>query len=197
MQVIGAGVGRTGTYSLKLALETLLKGPCYHMAEVFEQPGHVPVWHNAARGNPVDWQTLLSGYVAGVDWPLCSFAVELSEIYPDALILLSVRDFESWWKSASTTIFPSSQRAEGEWKEMVSALFGNKFTDQLDQKEACREAFERHYEHVRTNIPASRVLEWRPGDGWEPICQALAIPVPDEVFPHRNTTEEFLKRSDA
>lgn len=194
MKVIGAGVGRTGTYSLKLALETLLGGSCYHMAEVFEHPDHVAIWHQAANGEDVDWQELFREYVAGVDWPVCAFAVELSVIYPDALILLSVRDFESWWESASTTIFPTSQQAEGEWKLMISTLFHNKFTSELEDKEACRVAFERHYENVRQNIPASRIVEWHPGDGWDPVCKALHLPIPDEPFPHRNTKEEFLKR---
>lgn len=195
MRIIGAGVGRTGTYSLKLALEKLLGGPCYHMMEVFEHPEHVTLWHSAASGQTVDWQQLFSGYAAGVDWPVCAFARELADVYPDAPVLLSVRDFEPWWESASTTIFPSSQRAEGMWKEMVTTLFNNKFTGELDNKEACRKAFERHYENIRKDIPASRIVEWRPGDGWEPICNALDLPVPDESFPHRNTTEEFLSRS--
>lgn len=194
MKVIGAGLGRTGTYSLKMALEQLLDGPCYHMAEVFENPEHVSLWRAAAEDKTVDWEALLEGYVAGVDWPLCSFAVELSQAYPDALVLLSVRDFESWWKSASSTIFPSSSQAEGEWREMVDALFGNRFTLHLDDKETCREAFERHYAHVRENIPSSRILEWQTGAGWEPICEALGLRVPDNEFPHLNTTEQFLSR---
>jgi len=197
MKVIGAGLGRTGTYSLKLALERLLDGPCYHMAEVFERPGDVAVWHRAARGESVDWRALFEGYKAGVDWPLCSFAVELADVYPDALVLVSIRDFESWWKSASSTIFPSSQQAEGEWREMVEALFSNRFTLELDNKQACREAFERHYAQISETIPAPRILEWHPGDGWRPICEALGVPVPNEKFPHRNTTEEFLSRREA
>ncbi len=194
MRVIGAGLGRTGTYSLKIALETLLNGRCYHMAEIFERPADISVWHRAAVGERVDWPSLFEGYVAGVDWPVCSFAVELARVFPDALILLSIRDFESWWRSASTTIFPSSRQAEGEWRQMVEAVFGNRFTGRLDDKEACREAFERHYAHVRNNIPASRILEWRTGEGWEPVCEALDLPVPDEEFPHLNTAEQFLAR---
>ncbi len=197
MRVIGAGLGRTGTFSLKLALEQLLDGPCYHMAEVFERPQDVSVWLQAAKGGAVDWKALLEGYAAGVDWPLCSFAVELAEVYPDALVLLSVRDFDAWWKSASSTIFAFQQDAEGEWKEMVEALFSNTFTLDLGNRQACREAFDRHHRRIRERIPASRILEWRPGDGWSPICDALGMAVPDQPFPHRNTTEEFLARRES
>lgn len=194
MKVIGAGLGRTGTYSLKVALQKLLGGRCYHMAEVFEHPEDVEVWCRAGRGEPVDWKALLDGYVAGVDWPLCSFAVELADVYPDALVLLSLRDFDAWWQSASTTIFQPPANPTQAWIDMREAVFGNRFTTRLDDREACREAFDRHHRHIRDSIAPSRLLEWTAKDGWEPICRALDLPVPDEPFPHRNTTEEFLSR---
>ncbi|MCB1672077.1 MAG: sulfotransferase [Gammaproteobacteria bacterium] len=197
MEVIGAGLGRTGTMSLKLALEQLLDAPCHHMFEVFQHPEQVPVWRDAAAGKEVDWNTLFQGYQAAVDWPSCAFAVELSRVYPQALILLSVRDFESWWNSASNTIFPSIDKAEGEWRDMIETLFTKTFTFDLTNKDACHEAFDRHYAKVRSEIPAERILEWRAGDGWEPICARLDLPVPDEPFPHRNTTEEFRNRRQA
>lgn len=194
MKVIGAGVGRTGTNSQKLALERLLGAPCHHMFEVFQNPEQVPVWASAARGETVDWAALFKGYSAGVDWPICAFAVELSELYPDALVLLSTRDFESWWKSASNTIFPAIQAAEGEWRDMVETLLTNTFTFELNDKDACRAAFDAHYANIREKIPANRILEWTAGDGWEPICERLGIAVPDEPFPHTNTTEQFKNR---
>ena len=126
LRVVGAGLGRTGTLSLKLALEKLLGGPCYHMAEVFAHPEHVPVWHAAARGEPVDWRALFAGYRAGVDWPQGSFWPEIAQAFPDALVLLSVRDADSWWQSASETIFRGMHAAEErapEWYAMVRELF--------------------------------------------------------------------------
>src|SRR5438045_1899686 len=107
LKVVGAGLGRTGTLSLKLALEKLLGGPCYHMAEVFEHMGHVPIWHDAALGKPVDWDKLFDGYVATVDWPSGAFWKEIGAHYPESLIVLSSRDSEKWWKSAKDTIFQS------------------------------------------------------------------------------------------
>ncbi|HSI71633.1 MAG TPA: sulfotransferase, partial [Fimbriimonas sp.] len=121
LKVVGAGLGRTGTHSLKLGLEKLLGAPCYHMAEVFERPQDVPVWHQAALGNMPDWDKFLAGYAAEVDWPSSAFWDELSQAYPESLILLSVRDPESWWESASQTIFGGISGAaerNPEWFEM-------------------------------------------------------------------------------
>ena len=194
LRVVGAGIGRTGTLSLKLALERLLGAPCYHMAEVFMHPEHAPAWHEAARGNLPDWHKFFRNYRATVDWPAASFWPELTRAFPEALVLLSVRDAESWWRSAHATIFPGMERASPEWRAMIGTLFDARFTTRLDDREACIAAFERHNAAVRAAIPPSRLLEWRAGDGWEPLCAALGVPVPDEPFPHRNSTEEWLTR---
>lgn len=197
MKVIGAGLGRTGTNSLKLALEQLLEAPTYHMFEVAKHPAHVPVWHDASLGRSVDWDALFEGFEAAVDWPVCAFAVELSRAYPESLILLSTRDFDSWWKSASSTIFDRIDVAEGPWGEMVRTLLAETFTSQVKDQDASRKAFERHHETIRREIPKDRILEWRAGDGWEPICERLGLPVPAEPFPHTNTTKEFKERGRA
>jgi hypothetical protein len=193
LRVVGAGLGRTGTMSLKLALERLLGAPCYHMAEVFAHPEHIPLWHAAARGEPVDWQRLFDGYAAAVDWPVGSFWPEVSAAFPDALILLSTRSSESWWKSASTTIFPTSAKAAGTpWHAMWRELAQRRFTTRLDDREAAVAAYERHNADVRARAPRARLLEWTARDGWEPLCRALGVAVPDAPFPHANSTEEFL-----
>src|SRR6266566_10081202 len=97
LRVIGAGMGRTGTMSLKLALERLLGGPCYHMVEVFPRPAHFGLWTAAGRGKPTDWHALFDGFVAAVDWPAAAFWKEIADAFPEAIILLSTRDSESWW----------------------------------------------------------------------------------------------------
>ena len=202
LRVVGAGVGRTGTLSLKLALERLLGEPCYHMMEVFNHPDHVPMWHAAAVGDPPDWDRLFDGYVAGVDWPVGAFWRELMAAYPDALVLLSTRkDAATWFRSGSDTIFkhldgPVPEGME-EWRAMVEAMFRRNFGDiALGDAAAMTAAYERHNADVRAGVPADRLLDWQPGDGWEPICTALDLPVPDEPFPHVNTTEEFNARRD-
>jgi hypothetical protein len=195
IKVVGAGLGRTGTHSLKLALEQLLGGRCYHMIEVFGLPEHVPMWTAAAKGNPPDWAEMLADFDAIVDWPGGSFYKELSAAFPDAPVLLSTRPADAWWKSAHNTIFqalsaPGIQDQEA-FPEMIEAIFSNRFTMDLENAEACKAAFERHNAEVRASVPAERLVEWSPGDGWGPLCEMLGVPEPSDPFPHVNTTEEF------
>jgi sulfotransferase family protein len=196
LRVVGAGLGRTGTLSLKSALEKLLGAPCYHMQEVFSHPEHVPLWRDAALGRMPDWNELFRGYAAAVDWPASAFWREQSQAYPDALVLLSTRDSsETWWNSANETIFGLLDKAPaGPWREMVDAMFANRFTSKLQDRDACIAAYERHNAAVRAAVPKSRLVEYRPGDGWGPLCRALGVPVPSEPFPHVNTREEWRQR---
>jgi hypothetical protein len=197
LQVVGAGIGRTGTHSLKLALEQLLGKPCYHMLEVFEHLDHVPVWHAALRGDQVDWEPVLANYAATVDWPAGGCWRPLAAANPDAVVLLSTRDdAESWWRSIDPTIFTAMRRGEApdpamaEWGAMVEDML-NGFDPHWSEHDAAVAAYERHNAAVRAEIPPSRLIEWRPQDGWEPICRALDLPVPDAPFPHVNTTADF------
>ena len=192
--VVGAGVGRTGTHSLKVALEQLLGGPCHHMLEILGDPAQVPAWTDAIEGRPVDWPAMLARYRAIVDWPGGAFWPELSAAYPNALVLLSVRDPEVWYRSASNTIFLSFDRVPPElkpWMDAVRELLRDRFSDRFDDPTAMMDAFERHNDAVRRGVPAERLLEWTPGDGFEPICERLGLPVPSEPFPVTNTTDEF------
>lgn len=194
LKVVGAGLGRTGTHSLKLALERLLDGPCYHMIEVFAHPDDVDVWRRAAEGEATDWSRFPEGYVASVDWPGGSFWREMADANPDAIILLSTRaTSEAWWKSANDTIFQAMDRAGDfpEWAAMIDAIFANRFTSDVRDKATAIAAYERHNAAVRADADPKRLLEWTPSDGWEPICDALGVPVPDEPFPHVNTTDDF------
>ena len=196
LRVVGAGLGRTGTHSLKLALEQLLGGRCYHMLEVFGRPDDIPVWHQAVRGEAVDWNRLFEDYVAAVDWPVGAFWREVGAVYPDAIVLLSVRaDSEAWWRSAQQTIWEATMRPQppeaGAWHAMVLDLLSLRFTPGWQDERMAVAAYERHNERVRAGVAPSRLVEWRPGDGWEPICRALGLPVPDQPFPHVNTTAEF------
>jgi hypothetical protein len=195
LEVVGAGVGRTGTLSLKAALERLLGGACYHMSEAILHPEHIPYWQAAAQGDGVDWDAIFDGYVATVDWPAASFWPELVAANPDALVVLSVRDnAEQWWRSASTTIFEVTRRFPperlGSWGEMWSTLARTRFTERLDDPSSAIAAYERHNDAVRAGVPPDRLLEWRPGDGWAPICERLGRPVPSEPFPHVNNAED-------
>jgi len=198
LRVVGAGLGRTGTHSLKLALEQLLGAPCYHMLEVFSHPEHIPVWQAAVDGEPVDWNAVMDGYVAAVDWPVAAFWRELADANPDAIVLLSTRSgADAWWKSAHDTIFEISQREAPPdavitaQMTMAKTMLARRFTPGWTDEAAARRAYEEHNAAVRASVPASRLVDWRTGDGWEPICAALGVAVPDTPFPHVNTTDEF------
>lgn len=176
LEVIGAGFGRTGTMSLKVALEELGFGPCYHMTEVFEHPEHVGFWEAAARGEPVDWEELFHGYRASVDWPGAAFYREQMERYPDAKIILTVRDPERWYESARGTIFNIQKVASSpifsmaalfvprmrQMKRvavMASDLAWNRmFHGEFEDRGYAIETFERWNEEVKRNVPPERLL---------------------------------------
>lgn len=200
LQVVGAGLGRTGTASLKAALERLLGAPCYHMLEVFGHPEHMSIWRAAAEGEPVDWDELFDGYVAAVDWPAASFWPEIAAHHPDAPVLLSTRaDAATWWRSAEATIFAGLGDApsgpDDPFREMWEAIASNRFTSRWREAGPAMEAYEEHNAAVRAGVPADRLVEWQPGDGWAPLCEMLGLPEPDEDFPHLNTTEEWRARA--
>jgi hypothetical protein len=197
LRIVGAGLGRTGTLSLKLALEQLLGKPCYHMLEVFGRPDDVDVWRRAVDGDLPDWPAFLADYDAAVDWPVAAFWRELAAAFPDAPVLLSTRrDADTWWKSANDTIFTVNRRAttDGPGAEqlgMVHDLFARRFTPDWENEDAAKAAYDAHNAAVRAAIPAPRLIDWQVGDGWEPICGALGVEVPDTPFPHANTTADF------
>jgi hypothetical protein len=180
---------------LKLALEELLGGSCYHMLEVRERPDDPDVWGEAYGGTQPDWRAFFDGYQATVDWPAAPFWKELSDAFPDAPILLSVRDADSWWKSCSTTIFIAldtyfkPDAPDDGWTRMGRGML-NRFTPDWRDEAAAKAAYLAYNDHVRATAPHDRLVEWSLGDGWGPICAALRLDTPDRPFPHVNTTAE-------
>lgn len=191
LRVVGAGIGRTGTMSLKLALERLLGAPCYHMFEVrLHRRDHVPSWHRALD-EPPDWDELFEGYAAAVDWPASAFWPELAAAYPDAPVVLSTRESaEAWWRSADRTIFVGmrSPPAEGEaeWSAMMSDLLRRRFTDRVDDAAACMAAYERHNAAVRAGVPAGDWSSGRPRTAGDRSAPRWASPSP--TSPSRSPT---------
>jgi Sulfotransferase domain len=200
LQVIGFGVGRTGTYSLKLALNRLGFGPCHHMEEViFDMPVHVPLWAAAARGQ-ADWAKIYEGYESAVDWPTAGFCRELVAAYPDARFILTHRSTESWVQSFSETIYKllaasdQAPPAMQDWLAMGKAVIGNTgFPPGLDHAGLAK-AFEAHIAMVKATVPAGRLLVYQVKEGWGPLCEFLGVPVPDEPFPRTNDRGEFWDR---
>jgi hypothetical protein len=197
LHVVGAGLPRTGTSSLKTALERLLGGRCHHMSAI---PGHPfdlgAGWDRALAGDTPDWAQLLEGYVAAVDWPAATFWRELSAANPNALVLLSVRaSAEAWWQSAEATILPVARRAQApSWREgrsLVRLLEWFTGTAAWDDPATLQAAYARHNAEVRKSIPPHRLLEWHAGEGWLPLCRALDKPMPDDPFPWLNRRENW------
>jgi hypothetical protein len=189
LRVVGPGVGRTGTYSLKLALERLLGGRCHHMAEIVADPTrHLPLWAPVLRGEDPDWNDVFAGYVAQVDFPGAAFWRQLCEAFPEALVVLSTRPAEAWYRSAAATIF---QLDDGHESSPFRDVWHGWLGDRVDDPQAMIAAYERHNAAVRSAVSADRFLEWSVGDGWEPLCDRLGVSIPDEPFPWTNTTDEF------
>lgn len=197
LQVIGAGVGRTGTYSLKLALNELGLGPCHHMEEVLiNAPTQMPLWVAASDGNP-DWETIFEGYESAVDWPTARFFRELNKAYPDAKFILTDRSPETWAQSFGSTIYkllagadqvPDKMRS---WLDMCQNIVTQSgFPPGLDEA-GLSSAFTAHCDAVKAAIPASRLLVFQVKDGWDPLCAFLDAPVPDTAFPRTNDRSEF------
>jgi len=191
LQVIGAGLGRTGTLSLKLALEQLGFGPCYHMLEVLVHPAReerIAQWQAIAAGAPADWETVFAGYAATVDWPACNYYHELMAAYPEAKVILSRRaDADDWFRSTQETIFREQMASPPFTRRIIADIVG---PDRHD-RDAVVAAYERHNREVIDAVPADRLLIYTAGDGWEPLCAFLGVPEPVAPAPHVNTTSQF------
>ncbi len=190
LSVIGAGFGRTGTESLKQALEILGHGPCYHMYEVLPHPERVAMWRRAMDGSLPDWDVAFAGYGATVDWPGAYFWRALSDRYPKARIILSVRDPEAWYRSMNRTILPLLRNSPD--ADMIGARLGKKvFNGRLDDKDHIIATFQAHIEAVQAAFSDDRLLTYEVGSGWTPLCDFLGCVVPDQPYPHSNNADDF------
>ena len=216
MRVIGAGFGRTGTTSLKAALQELGFGPSYSLSEVFANPEHVEFWEAAGglAGKKVDWEGFLAGYGVAVDWPACSFYEELMEAFPEAPVILTVRDPPEWYESTRSTIYelrrlttgPLPVRAAFAFAELVvpgvagavrladRLVWEDTFDGRFEDRAYAMEVFERHNEAVRRRVPPERLLVFDVREGWAPLCDFLGIEAPDEPFPRLNEAREMRRR---
>jgi hypothetical protein len=213
MRVIGAGLPRTATLTQKVALEMLGFEPCYHMVNVLGDLDRVPRWREALEGRN-DWDDIFGNFQATVDWPGAFFYRDLMEAYPDAKVLLSVRDGESWERSMSETIWgifygdmlihdlsTAWSRVDPKWASYISLmkemweksglLIGG---DEGAGTGAMARAMERYNQEVQSAVPADRLLTWSPRDGWGPLCEFLGVAVPDAPLPHINDSKQFGDR---
>lgn len=191
LQVIGAGLGRTGTVSLKIALEQLGFGRCYHMLEMLAKPGHLERWRDVADGRP-DWDAIYAGYAATVDYPGCTCWRELADFYPSAKIILTVRDAESWFESTQATIFsPQTRETLASAKFVPVARLMDRVHPSRYDRTAMVADFTKHIRAVMDGVPRDRLLVYDVAQGWEPLCRFLGTSVPDAPFPRANVREEI------
>ncbi|WP_162178350.1 sulfotransferase family protein [Parvularcula oceani] len=193
LEVIGAGFGRTGTASLKIALERLLGAPCYHMSEVLGRAGHMDLWLDAAEGRP-DWDAIFADYAATVDFPAASYWRDLAAAYPEAKVVLTTRDPETWFRSTQATIFSPvlhDRLAGTKWERMLRATIEEHLGGDYGDREALLATFARHEAAVREAVPPDRLLVFKVAEGWGPLCRFLGQAEPDEPFPRVNAREDF------
>ncbi|MGD8860631.1 MAG: sulfotransferase [Myxococcales bacterium] len=200
LKVIGTGLGRTGTYSLKQALNALELGPCYHMEEVIHQmPVQLPKWQAVAAGEP-NWDAVFEGYESAVDWPTASYYRELHAAYPNARFVHTVRDTQTWVASFSETIqkllqgkdqVPAEMR---DWLEMCVTAIAKVGVTPDASPEALALAFDAHTDAVRAAIPAEQLLLFEVKQGWAPLCAFLGVPAPTTAFPRTNDRKDFWDR---
>ena len=213
LQVIGSGVGRTGTHSLKLALEQLGFGKCYHMMELFQHTEGLSYFQKAEREEAVDWDKLFEGYKSAVDYPVAKYYKQIIAAYPNAKIIHTVRDAESWYQSAMETIFWATKPSPGRMLkllikmpfsstlrkrmpilkfdgEMIDKIFGKNLKD----KQEVIKRYNAINQETLNYIPKDRSLVYQVKEGWEPLCNFLNVPVPSAPFPKSNVRDEFKIR---
>jgi hypothetical protein len=203
LRVLGAGFSRTGTFSLKRALERLGVGRCYHMHELFAHADHAQEWERAAAGVAVDWERMFEGYAAACDAPACLFWRELAEFYPEAKVILTVRDPTDWYESMRSTVVELMQRpsrvpdpgAQAVLRMAQRLVLESFFAGRFGVADEAIQRFELHCQAVRAAIPAERLLVYEVAQGWAPLCTFLGVSVPNEPFPLTNERESFRVRA--
>jgi hypothetical protein len=209
MKMIGVGFGRTGTMSLKAALEELGAGPCFHMIDLImgeNKERDLEYWVRIADGEAVDWDEVFEPWESTVDWPAASKWRELVDAFPDIPVLLNVRDFDGFYKSCTNTILAVKQAAQaGElaqdanrdqpapelWGAIEKLIWQGDFQGRFEDKEWVRGMYYDRIETIKREVPSDRLVYWELGDGWEPLADALGVDVPDAPFPHLHDTNEF------
>jgi sulfotransferase family protein len=206
LDVIGAGFGRTGTLSLKDALELLGFGRCHHMEEMLNEPESVPHWERAVQGQDIDWELIYGGFRSTVDWPGARFWRELTAFYPSARVILSTRDPQRWYDSAFGTIYQStlSRRSSTRVAQdptlsrlgrlVDTVIWDGTFQGRFADREYAQQVLAEHEAAVRQEVPADRLLVYEVGQGWQPLCDFLGVPVPDEPFPELNARAAYNAR---
>ncbi len=199
LEVIAAGLGRNATFSMKFALERLGFGPCHHMSEVFaDGRRQVPLWIEASRGNP-DWDAIFANFRSSSDYPSASYWRELADYYPDAKVVLTTRDPDSWFDSVNETIFSPRMMdsLKGSPVEvMMNGVIFDHFDGDITDRAFMTDWYVKRNQQVVDTLPPERLLQFHPKMGWQPLCDFLGVEVPDVPFPRVNSRDELGAASD-
>ena len=211
LKIIGAGLPRTGTTTLKRSLEILGYDKVYHMKVLLTNPDQYHLWDTLDKTNTTDWDTLYDGYQATVDFPCYPWYKEHMKRYPDAKVILTVRSFDGWYKSIYNTVWQAGPQTVPQKlvmlfkllrsprlrkvvkciklvkKKTYAQLLEGKFLDKANTERL----FNEYIESVKAHVPAEKLLVYDVRDGWEPLCEFLGKPVPAEELPHLNKKENF------
>ena len=191
LKVIGAGFGRTGTESLKRALEILGLGPTHHMYEVMDCEKQRDRWSAFAHGADPDWPNLFEGFNSAVDWPSAAFWRDTMAFYPDAKVILTHRPSEDWWASFTGTIqqaLNSGKDVSGIGSKVITEMV---FDGNIHDKAHVLSIYEASIANVRAEVPANRLIDLPLGAGWAPLCSGLGLPEPEVAYPQGNTKKGF------
>ena len=191
LRVIGTGFGRTGTDSMREALNILGFGPCHHMVEVNRDPEQKRLWRALAKGAAPDWERLFAGYVSCVDFPSAFYWRELLSAYPDAKAILTWRPAADWWASYAKSIGAVMNDSADPDSIGVTLVAGRLFGGRPLDRDHVLAVYEAHVAEVKATVPADRLLVHALGDGWEPLCTHLGVPAPDRPYPWRNSAADF------
>lgn len=197
LEIIGAGFGRTGTYSLKTALERLGFGPCHHMSEVIDDPRQISLWAEAEGGRP-DFESIFAGFRSAVDFPVAAFWPDVLAATPGAKVILSDRDAGDWYASFSQTILPlildkaSRPDPRRRWLEMIDRVIVGRALRGRTDRDGILAAYRANAAAVRELEAEGRALVFPAKEGWEPLCDFLGVEVPDEPYPRTNARADFF-----
>ena len=211
IKIIGAGFPRTGTTTLKRSLETLGCTRVYHMKELLVNPVQLHFWETLAETGTTNWEGLYDGFDATVDFPGYPWYKEHMKQYPDAKVILTVRDFESWYKSVNSTVFRAGPQTPIEKIKMMGKLlsssrarkvvkcikffkrifFAGELQGQFEDKSFAEKVWNDHIKEVKSIVPEGKLLVYDVRDGWPPLCKFLGVDEPSEPLPHLNKKENF------
>jgi hypothetical protein len=197
LEIIGAGFGRTGTYSLKSALEMIGFGPCHHMSEVIDNPEQIRHWTDVAAGRN-DFDGIFSGYRSAVDFPVSAYWQDVLAANPDAKVILSARDPDDWYGSFSQTILPlildqaSWPEERRPWFEMIERVIVGQALGGRTDRDGILAAYRANAEAAERLVEDGRALVFRARDGWAPLCDFLGVEIPGDPYPKTNARADFF-----